>query len=383
MKKLHLYAAILLCLPFRLLGQEAHSQAIGGATSAAPMGIFSLIWNPAYLILPDGPNSLWSAGSGFSAYDTSNSGSPILHFVPDNGRGTSQDPVLRSQDYEGLFSVRYETMSGGVLYSKTLAYSGSQGTLQFQYDRDQGTLSPNPYNLGLTQTSREVTTLVLAYGSLLPMGGGQAFGIGGNLKYHDGLSYEQVSMSGTYTQGGPSNTYTFTKTTSTAGTGLSIDVGVFARVSDALQAGLVIENIQSNFNWQAQQQSFQLDPTTGAESKVGNPVNLQVSDPFPYTTKLGVDMTPPDKNIGVEGEVSWSQGQTRWRAGLERFYPETNLVVRLGTFADQISNQQMWTFGAGYIQKSFNIDISLVTRSIPDLQNSIGLGGGIDAALRF
>lgn len=382
MKKQHLFAALLLCLPFRLFGQEAHSQAIGGATSAAPMGIFSLVWNPAFLIIPDSPDKNWSVGSGFTAYDTSNSGEPILHFVPDNGRGSSTDPILRSQAYEGLLSVRYSTADGGVLYDKTLAYSGSQGTLRFFHDRDQNSLALTPYALGLTQTSREVATLVIAYGSFLPLGGGQAFSIGGNLKYHDGLNYEQIVQSGTFTQGS-STGYTYTKTTSTAGSGLSIDLGFFARLSDSLQAGFVIENMQSDFKWTAQQQSYQLDPVTGAETTSGPPTSVEVSDPFPYTTKLGINLSPPGKDVGLEGEVSWSQGQTRWRAGLERYYPETNLVVRMGTFADEISNQQMWCFGAGYIQKNFNVDVSLVTRSIPDLQSSVGLGGGIDAAVRF
>ncbi|HVZ80362.1 MAG TPA: hypothetical protein VHE12_06100 [bacterium] len=382
MKKQHLYAALFLCLPLPLLGQEAHSQAIGGATSAAPMGVFSPIWNPAFLVIPDDNNMAWSVGSGFTAYDTSNTNNAILHFVPDDARGGSEDPVLRSQDYEGIFSVRYQAMAGAVHYEKTLAYSGSQGTLQFFHDRDQASLSATPYSLGLSQTSREIATLVLAYGSMLPLGSSQAFSIGGNLKYHDGLTYEQINMSGTYTHGSLTG-YTFTKTTSSAGSGLSVDMGLFTRLSDSFQMGFVIENIESNFNWQAQQQTYQLDQTTGAESKVGNPTNIQVSDPFPYTTKLGVDLTPPEKNTGIEAEVAWSQGQTRWHVGLEHYYPETNLVVRLGTFADQVSNQQMWCFGVGYIQKNFNVDVSFVTRSIPDLQNSVGLGGGIDAAVRF
>jgi hypothetical protein len=43
----------------------------------------------------------------------------------------------------------------------------------------------------------------------------------------------------------------------------------------------------------------------------------------------------------------------------------------------------LWSFGVGFFRPNFNIDISCVTRNIPDLQDSIALGGGVDAAVRF
>jgi hypothetical protein len=102
-----------------------------------------------------------------------------------------------------------------------------------------------------------------------------------------------------------------------------------------------------------------------------------------YAPKLGVCIAPPDKNIYLEGEVSWENQTTHWRAGLERYYSDTGLLVRLGTFADEVSGQQLWTFGVGFMRPNFNVDLSGVTRSIPDIQNSVALGGAIDVAVRF
>jgi hypothetical protein len=215
-----------------------------------------------------------------------------------------------------------------------------------------------------------------------PLGSLQMFSIGGNLKYHDGLQYQQTTLNGTYSSGVTTG-YTYTKTTSTSGLGLSMDLGFYAKLTDALIAGVMLENFQSNFTWQAQQKNYTLDPITGAESPSGPVSNLNVSTPMPYATKLGLAINPPDKNMALEGEVAWSQHQTRWRFGMERFYPEANLAVRLGTFADQVSNQQMWTFGLGYMTKTLTVDLAFLTRSLPDLQNSISLGGALDAAVRF
>src|SRR5581483_565646 len=131
MKTLRLFAALLsLSLPLRAVAQEAHSQAIGGAASAAPLGIFSLVWNPSMLTMPDSTDSLWSIGSGFTAYDSSNTGVPILHYVPENGLGAG-DPVLRSQDYQGIFAVKYLSMAGAIIHDQSLTYAASQGALQF------------------------------------------------------------------------------------------------------------------------------------------------------------------------------------------------------------------------------------------------------------
>jgi len=364
-----------------LHAQDAHSMAIGGAATAAPMGLFGIYWNPSILAEPDGSPSGWSVGSGFSAFDTSNSGKPIIHFQPGDALGTGQDPIQRYQQYLGLFGVKYMSTEGGVVYDQELNYSASQGALQFFNDRSNGTLSSSPYNLNFQQTNQQVANLVLGYGMPFPLGNLQMFTIGGNLKYHDGLQYEQDSLTGTYTQGS-STGYTYTKTTSNSGLGLSIDGGFMAKFTDALTVGMMFENLSSNFTWQATQQNYQLDGA-GHETPLGTPQSVNVSAPFPYATKLGVAFTPPDKNLGLEAQISWSQQQTRWSVGLEHFYPESHILVRLGTFADEISNQQMWCFGIGYAFKSVAVDASFLTRSIPDLQDSISLGGALDAVVSF
>jgi hypothetical protein len=365
----------------RLLAQEAHSLGIGGAATAAPMGIFGIVWNPSQLAVPD--TSSWTVSSGFSAFDTSNSGVAIAHFNPEQALGASQDPIQRYQQYEGLFAVRYLSLGGGVVYDQELNYLSSQGALQFFNDRSIGPIPLNAtYNLNFQQTNQQVADLIVSYAMPLPVGNLQFFSIGGSLKYHDGIQYGQTTLTGTYTQGVTTG-YSYTKTTSNSGLGLSMDLGFFTKFTDAIQIGLMLQNIQSNFNWQAQQQSYTLDPNTGAETPSGPATNITVSTPYPYATKLGACLAPQDKNIVLEGEVSWSQQQTHWRFGLERYYPEANIDVRIGTFADDVSGQQLWSFGAGYITKVFNIDLAVLTRSLPNLQDSIALGGALDAEVRF
>lgn len=371
-----------LSLAIPLQAQDAHSMGIGGAATAAPMGLFGVYWNPSQLAVPDGSPSGWSVGSGFSVFDTSNSGQPIIHFQPSDSLQSSQDPIQRYQQYLGLFGVKYTSTAGGVVYDQELNYLASQGALQFFHDRDNSSLSLSPYALNYQQTNQQIANLVLSYGMPMPLGSLQMLTVGGTLKYHDGLQYEQDTLTGTYNQLTPSTGYTYTKTTSNSGLGLSIDGGFLAKFTDALTMGMMFENLTSNFTWQATQQNYQLDGA-GNASPVGSPTSVSVSAPFPYTVKLGMLFSPPDKNMGVEAEVSWAQQQTRWRAGLERFYPDSHIVVRLGTFADEISNQQVWCFGFGYLGKNVTIDASFLTRSIPDLQNSISLGGALDAVVSF
>jgi hypothetical protein len=270
-----------------------------------------------------------------------------------------------------------------VLYDQELNTLTSQGALQFFHDRDKNSIGLlSSYSLSDLKTTQQIATLVVSYAMPLPLGSMQLFTIGGNLKYNDGLYYQQSSLTGTFTQGSPFSG-TYTKTSSTSGLGLSMDFGFLAKISDSLQAGMMFQNIKSSFNWTATQQNFTLDPTTGAESPTGTASSVTISAPFPYATRLGMVYDPQEKNIIVEGEVSWSQQQTRWRAGLERFYPEASLVVRFGTFADEVTNQQMWCFGVGFVGKNVAVDGSFLTRSIPDLQDSITLGGALDAIISF
>src|SRR6185295_4681172 len=131
--------------------------------------------------------------------------------------------------------------------------------------------------------------------------------------------------------------------------GLSTDAGFFVRINESVQFAMMFQNLQSAFTWQAQRRVYTLDPVTGQETVSGSPTNVELSKPFPYATKLGMVAAPPDKDIVLSGEVAWSEGQTRWRAGISKYYPANSIVVRMGTFADPVSNEQLWSFGAGYM----------------------------------
>ncbi|HEY5039984.1 MAG TPA: hypothetical protein VIJ93_13020, partial [bacterium] len=259
-----------------------------------------------------------------------------------------------------------------------------QGAIAFFRDQKAGSpSSTSPYALNYQQTTQQISNVMLSYSTPLPIGTVSLFSVGASLKYHVGLQYQQTTLTGTYQSGNSANTnYQYTRVSSTSGLGYSVDAGFFAKLTDSVQAGMMFQNLNSSFNWQAQQQSLTLDQTTGAET-AGTPSNITVAAPFPYTTKLGLVLAPPDKNTLLEGEISWVQQQTHWRFGLEQFNPNTFFVLRLGTFFDDISNSQLWTFGLGYDKPNFNIDLSLTTRSLPDVTTSITLGGGLDAVVRF
>lgn len=383
MNKRHLWLYfILILLPAAVRAQDARGMAIGYATSAAPLGIFGIYWNPALEAVPGGSGS-WTIGSGFSAFDTNNTNTPILRFNQTNAIQSGQDPVQRFYDYSGIFAVQYGSLSFGVVYDQNLNYNASQSSLSFLNNRSNGTIagSGSSYNLNYLQTQQQIETFIISYAMPLPLGSFPFLSVGGSLKYHDGTQYTQTSLTGTYTQGSPTG-YTETQITSTSGLGLSMDLGLYAKISDMLNVGFMIQNIQSNYNWQAQQQNYTLDPNTGLDVLSGPSSSVTVNQPFPYTTKLGIAIAPPEKNTFLEAEVSWVNQNTYWKAGLERYYPG-GLVIRLGTFADNISGQQLWTFGVGYFKSNFAIDLAGITRSVPDLQDSVALGGGIDASIHF
>jgi len=378
--------AFLFC-PLPLLAQEAQSMGMGGATTAAPMEIFGLYWNPALLALPYNtqPPTPWTVASGFSFYDTSNSGKAILRFNADEAMASSQDPIHRFQQLLGIFGVKYEKVAGGVVYNQDLDTLESQGAYSFFHDRDAGTIPAlSSYALNFQETKRQIADLVLSYSTPFPLGTFPFFSIGGSLKYHDGLRYEQTTLTGTYTQGsGLSGGGQYVKYSAASGWGLSTDAGFFVRINESVQFAMMFQNLQSAFTWQAQRRVYTLDPVTGQETVSGSPTNVELSKPFPYATKLGMVAAPPDKDIVLSGEVAWSEGQTRWRAGISKYYPANSIVVRMGTFADPVSNEQLWSFGAGYMKANFNLDLSFVTRSLPSVQDSIAVGVALDAAVRF
>lgn len=378
--RLWLFAALIL-LPSALRAQDARGMAIGYATSAAPLGIFGLYWNPALEAVPQGSGS-WGIGTGFSAFDTSNINSAILRFSPSNAMQSGQDPVQRYQDYSGLFAVQYGGLSFGAVYDQNLNYNASQGSLSLFNNRSNNTIaSGTSYNLNYLNTFQQIETFYLSYAMPLPLGSFQFISVGGSLKYHYGSYYAQTLLTGTYTQGSTTG-YQYTETSSTSGLGLSMDLGIYAKISDMMNVGFMIQNIQSNYNWQGQQQNLTLDPISGQDILTGSSSSVTVSQPFPYTTKLGIAIAPAQTNTFLEGEVSWVNQQTHWKAGMERYYPG-GLVIRLGTFADEISGQQLWTFGVGYFKTNLAIDLAGITRTIPDLQDSVSLGGAIDVSILF
>jgi hypothetical protein len=383
MNKRHFWLSIiLLLLPAATRAQDARAMAVGYASTAAPLGIFGIYWNPALEAIPQG-NSAWNIAAGFSAFDTSNTNTPILRFSPSNAMQSGQDPVQRFQDYSGLFAVRYGPLSFAAIYDQNLNYTASQGALSLFNDRSNNAAIAGgaSYNLNYLQTQQQIDTFILSYAMPLPLGSFQFLSAGGSLKYHYGTQYTQTTLTGTYTQN--SNTgYQYSKITSNSGLGLSMDLGLYAKISDMLNVGFMMQNIQSTYNWQAQQQNYTLDPNTGQDVLSGPSSSVTVVQPFPYTTKLGASIATPDKSTFLEGEVSWVNQTTHWKGGLEKYYAG-GLVIRAGTFSDDTSGQQLWTFGVGFFKPNFTIDLSCVTRSIPNLQDSLALGGGIDAAVLF
>jgi hypothetical protein len=345
------------------------------------MDLFGIYWNPALIALP-GVNANWTISTGGTFFDTSNSDSPILRFNQQNASQVAQDPVDRFQQYLGTFAVKFSSAAGGVLYDQELQYHASQNSLAFLNARDAGTLTPGAaYPLDFQQTNQQVADFIVSYATPFPLGTFPFLAIGGSLKYHDGIQYQQTTMTGVFQQGS-STGYQVTKTFSTSGLGMSIDAGFVAKPTDTIQIGMQFQNLQSNFNWQAKQQTYNLDPVTGAETLAGS-TDVTIPANFPSATKLGLLAAPSDKNIALEGEVTWTQGQTYWRFGMERWYPENHIVVRFGTFNDPVSHQQLWNFGFGYQVASFNIDGAFVTRSLPSVQDSISFGLGLDASVRF
>ena len=295
---------------------------------------------------------------------------------------SEQDPVQHYQDYSGLFAVEFGGLSFGVVYDQNLNYTASQGSLSLFSNRSNNAIASGAsYNLNYLNSLQQIETFYLSYAMPLPLGSFQFISVGGSLKYHYGSYYTQTSLIGTYTQGSTTG-YQYTETNSNSGLGLSMDLGIYAKISDMMNVGLMIQNIQSNYNWQGQQQNLTLDPNSGQDTLSGPSTSVTVSQPFPYTTKLGIAIAPPQTNTFLEGEVSWVNQQTHWKAGMERYYPG-GLVIRLGTFADDISGQQLWTVGVGYFKTNFAIDLAGITRTIPDLQDSVALGGGIDVSILF
>jgi len=144
----------------------------------------------------------------------------------------------------------------------------------------------------------------------------------------------------------------------------------------------MLQNLRSRFSWTAQQSNMTLDPATGKETS--SPAqSVTVNQPFPYTTKVSLTASPADKNILLAAEADFIGADTHWRFGLERYYPEAHLVVRLGTFNDSVSSSQLWSFGVGYQGPVFAAGLSFLTRSLPAIQDSIALGGALDAEVRF
>ncbi|HVM31858.1 MAG TPA: hypothetical protein VMU88_01895 [bacterium] len=376
---------LLSTMPSLALAQDARSFAIGGAAVGGFNGPFSIYWNPAGLTPMTSGTSPWSFSTGYSALNSSNSGSPILRFNSSAALASGQDPVSQRLEDLGLVAVQYLSYGGGVLYDHTQDSVESHDAYQFFADQQSGAItlsSGTTYNLNEQQTTQDVETLILSYSTQLPLTSFKFVSAGFSLKYHYGTQFSQTALSGSFIQGsgGP---VTYTKTTSTSGLGLSTDAGLLAKVTDGLQVGVLFQNLTSSFNWTAQQQSYALDPSTGAEAVTATQ-SVTISAPFPYTVKVGILAAPSDSDTFVDAEADFAKGQpTRWKVGIERFYPANNLVVRLGTFADPVSGDQLWAIGAGFATNQFSLNGAFITRSLPNLEDSVALGGALDATVRF
>jgi hypothetical protein len=384
MKRLSLAFLALLWFPLPLTAQDARSMGMGFATVAVPMGLYGIVWNPSFLGMPapDGRAEAWTVGAGFSALDANNTGTPILQYDDKEALDSDKSPARRGLDNQGVVAIRFINTAGGVVYGKSIYSSSSHDTLKFLKERDASFTDPS-YSLDQTLRDRMGTDLVVGYGTPLPFGTIPVY-VGANLKYHLGLSYEQTRLRGDFTPGSGLNSgFQYTRFNSTSGLGLSVDFGFFTKVSDTLQCGMMFENLKSDYSWKGTLRTYDLDDTTGADTPIGPPQDITLQDPFPYAIKLGISAAPPEKNIILAGEIEWKEGKTRWRGGLERYYPEVRLVVRLGTYADEISNEQIWCFGGGYLGKNFVVDVAFVTRSLPAVQDSIALGAAVNAAFRF
>ncbi|HET9869598.1 MAG TPA: hypothetical protein VFR02_03750, partial [bacterium] len=299
---------------------------------------------------------------------------------------SNEDPVKQHLEDLGLVAVQYLSYGGGVLYDHALDTDESKGAYQFFADRQSGAVTDianagHIYDLSETNTVEDVETLIVSYSTPLPLSAFQFLSAGFSLKYHYGSAYSRTFLDGSFIAG-TGGTPTYTRTTSTSGLGLSTDMGFLAKLTDSLQLGVLMQNLTSAFNWTAQKQAYSLD-SNGNESPSGPAQSVTISAPLPYAVKIGVLAEPPGSNILLNAQVDFTQAKTHWRVGVERFYPANNLVVRLGTFNDEVSGDQIWTFGAGFETTSFSLDGAFLTRSLPNLQDSIALGGALDAAIRF
>ncbi|MGH7738808.1 MAG: hypothetical protein ACREL1_01560 [bacterium] len=376
---------LLLTLPSLALAQDARSFAIGGAAAGGSNGPFSIYWNPAGLSPSQGNSNAWSLSVGYSGFNTSNSDSPILRFNSQAALNSNQDPVSQFLQDQGLVAVQYLSYGGGVFSEHDFNSVESQGAYQFFQNQQNGTVATHPgktYALNDQTTVQDIQTLIISYSTPLPLNFFKFISAGFNLKYSYGNQFSQTDLTGSYTQGAASS-YQYNKTTSSSGLGLSTDMGFLAQISDALQAGLMLQNLTSSFNWTAQQQAYTLNTVTGQESPDGLSQAVTVSAPFPYTVKLGLLAEPSGSDLVLNGEVDFANHQTHWKAGLEHYYPANHLVVRLGTFNDPYSNNQLWTIGAGYYTTHFSLNAALITRSLPNIEDSVALGGALDADLRF
>jgi hypothetical protein len=357
---------------------------MGFANTAVPMGVLGLIWNPAFLGMqaPDGRPEAWTAAAGFSALDSSNTGVPILRYDLTKALDSGEDPIHRGLSNRGVAAARFMNAGGGTLYSRVVTDLSSRDTLKFLRDRDDTFTDPS-YSLDRTTLDRQVSDLVVGYGMPLPFGTIPVY-IGANLKYHLGFSYSRTVLQGDFAPGtGTSGGFRYDRFSSVSGLGLSTDFGFYGKLSDALHVGMMFENLRSDFNWEATRRSYALDPTTGAETPTGPAQTVNLQEPFPYSVKLGLSAAPEGKNIVLAVEVEWKEGETRWRGGLERYYPEVGMVVRMGTYADEVSGEQIWCFGGGILGKNFVLDAAFTTRSLPAVQDSIQLGAAANASMRF
>ena len=197
---------LLLIAPSFSLAQDARNMALADSGVAGFNGPFSVFWNPAGLAPMTNNGPAWAVSSGYSAFNSTNSKSPILRYNSTAALASSQDPVSQTLQDDGVLAVQYLSYGGGVLYHHELDSVESQGAYQFFDDRQSGAITLSSgvtYNLNEQQTTQDVETLILSYSTPLPLSGIPFASLGFSLKYHYGTQFSQTSLLGSFCFGRP------------------------------------------------------------------------------------------------------------------------------------------------------------------------------------
>jgi hypothetical protein len=360
--------------------QDAQSYGMGDTGTGMLSGVLGLYWNPAVFAYSN--TTSVQTVAGFSAWDTSNVSTPILDFSYNTGGQVVQSSVVRNQQYLGLFGLQYQNYGGGVVYDQQLQLQANPDSLAFFQDR-QSTLSQSTtYTFNYSNIQQKSENIVLSYGYQVPLQFLPYLGLGGSIKFYRGDLLDETSLQGWYSAGDVTGSnYQYTREYSTNGTGISYDIGLISKVTSSIQIGVLFKNIVSSIRWDGELQTLSLG-SNGQETVTQIQDNTIITS-LPRETRVGIVLAPPGKGIAIAAESRYQNGKSHWYFGLERSYPTSHLVIRLGTFIDPVSNRRVYTGGIGYQVAFLQADIALLTEQVPNILNSQGLGGAADLTAQF